>query len=485
MTSAQKKCSALLLTILAIGGFSVAKTKDSITTKIPAQYASEPTHGVTHDMSSLAEWWNNFQDTELQSLIKRAIVSNLDVRIARTKLRESRATLRNTQTSNQIPTVNVDGSYNRSEISQENPQIPKLSGATALIPSTYGVYQAYFDASYEVDIFGGVRNQVKAARADAAASEEDLRNTLISTLAEVARDYIQLREYQEQLKVAKQNQGSQQDTLKITQVRNRAGLVSDLDVTNAAASVAATESSIPSLESKISQEIHAISVLLGENPAELQSELSPNAKLPTQVSAVPVGLPSDLLRRRPDIREAERNVEAAAARVGVQTSKLFPSISLTAEYGGQSGTAISLVNAAARFYSLGPTIQWGLLNYPALRSNIRVYKAKRDEQVLTYQKTVLTAFQDVEDALIAYDKEQARQKILETEVAQYQQAAALALVKYTRGLSNFLDVLEAQRSLYSAQDSLVQSRATVETNLISLYKALGGGWGKNDPVTVQ
>ena len=140
------------------------------------------------------------------------------------------------------------------------------------------------------------------------------------------------------------------------------------------------------------------------------------------------------------------------------------------------------MNASARFYTLGPTIQWGLLNYPALRSNIRVYKAKRDEQVLTYQKTVLTAFQDVEDALVAYEKEQSRQKSLETEVAQYQQAASLALVKYTRGLSNFLDVLEAQRSLYTAQDSLVQSRATVQTNLIALYKALGGGWEKNDPV---
>ncbi len=168
--------------------------------------------------------------------------------------------------------------------------------------------------------------------------------------------------------------------------------------------------------------------------------------------------------------------------VGVQTSKLFPSISITVEYVGQSGTIGSLVNAAARFYSVGPTIQWGLLNYPALRSNIRVYKAKRDEQVLTYQKTVVTAFQDVDDALVGYEKEQARQKILETEVTQYQRAASLALAKYTRGLSNFLNVLEAQRSLYSAQDSLVQSKATVQTDLIALYKASGGGWEKNDPV---
>jgi outer membrane protein, multidrug efflux system len=485
VNSARSKCLAVTLAILQFSRFSFAKEKDLITTKVPAQYASAPTSGVSQDVSSLADWWNNFQDSELQSLIKRAIVANLDVRIARAKLRESRATLRSTRSSNQIPTVNVDGSYSRSKTSQQNPQIPKLSGATTLIPTTYGIYQAYFDASYEVDIFGGVRNQVKAARADAAASEEDLRNTLVSALAEVARDYIQLREYQEQFQVAKQNEASQLDTLKITQVRNKAGLVSDLDVANAAASVAATQSSIPTLESKIAQEIHAISVLLGDNPEDLEAELSPDAALPTNVGAIPVGLPSDLLRRRPDIREAERNVQAAAARVGVQTSKLFPSISLTAEYGGQSGTVGNLVNAAARFYSAGPTIQWGLLNYPALRSNIRIYKAKRDEQVLTYQKTVLTAFQDVEDALVAYEKEQTRQTSLETEVAQYQRAASLALVKYTRGLSNFLDVLDAQRSLYSAQDSLVQSRATVQTDLIALYKALGGGWEKNDPVATD
>jgi NodT family efflux transporter outer membrane factor (OMF) lipoprotein len=208
--------------------------------------------------------------------------------------------------------------------------------------------------------------------------------------------------------------------------------------------------------------------------------------VPSAIAEIPAGLPSELLRRRPDIREAESNVQAAAARVGVQVSKLFPSITLTAEYGGQSGSSIvNLANSAARFYSIGPTIQWGLLNYPALKANIRTYQAKRDQKVLTYQKTVLTAFQEVEDVLTAYDKEKQREKILQTEVEQYQRASSLALSKYTRGLTNFLDVLEAQRSLFTAQDSLAQSRATVQTDLISLYKTLGGGWEKNDPVIAQ
>jgi multidrug efflux system outer membrane protein len=479
MSISSRRVSALFLVLSIATSAAQAHddTKPVVTSpQAPPRYAEAPLEGVAKDLSSLAEWWQNFHDPELQFLIKRALTSNLDVRLARAKLRESRATLRNARFSKQIPAVNIDGSYTRSRTSSDNPQIPKLSSGgsqTTLIPTTYGVYQAYFDASYEVDIFGGVRNQVRAARADAAASEEDLRNTLISTLAEVARDYLQLRQYQQQLRVAEQNEASQQDTLNITQVRK-----------NAAASLASTRSSIPTLQAKISEQIHAISVLLGQNPTDLDVELSKESGQPTAPAEIPLGLPSELLRRRPDIREAERNVEAAAARLKVQTSKLFPSISLTAEYGGQSGSIGNLVNAAARFFSFGPSIQWEILNYPAVKSNIHIYQAKRDEQILTYQKTVLTAFQDVEDALVAYRTEQTREKVLETEVEQYRNAASLALTRYTRGLTNFLDVLEAQRSLYTAEDALVESRATLATNLISLYKALGGGWEKNDPVAL-
>jgi NodT family efflux transporter outer membrane factor (OMF) lipoprotein len=456
--------------------------KPVVSVTVPEKYAEGPSKQASTNLDALAEWWNNFQDPELHLLIKRAMVSNLDVKLAKARLVEARATLGNTRASKQLPTVNANGTYSHAKTSSANPQIPKIGGTNSLIPSTYNSYQAYFDASYELDIFGGVRNKVKAARADAAASEEDLRKTLVSTLAEIARDYIQLRQYQTELQVARDNEASQKDTLRITQVRNKAGLVSDLDVANASASLASTQSSIPTLESNISQQMHAIAVLLGQNPEELTAELSTSAPLPTVASELPVGLPSELLRRRPDVREAERNVQAAAARVGVQVSKLFPSITISAQYGGQSGSAGSLLDAAARYYSIGPTIQWGLLNYPALKTNIRIYKAKRDEQVVTYQKTVLTAFQEVEDGLVAYNRERERQAVLETAVEQYRRAANIAMTKYTRGLSNFLDVLEAQRSLYNAEDSLAQSRGAVQANLISLYKALGGGWESNDPV---
>ena len=207
----------------------------------------------------------------------------------------------------------------------------------------------------------------------------------------------------------------------------------------------------------------------------------------TAPPAIPVGLPSDLLRRRPDVRQAERSLAAATARVGVQVANLFPSISLTAQYGVQAGNALNLTQAAASFYTLGPQIKWGLLNYPATKANIRTYEARRDQQYLTYRKTVLTAFQDVENALVAYHNEHARHASLEEEVKQQEKAARIAMTRYTQGLSNFLDVLDTQRSLYTAQDALVQSRAALAIDLIALYKALGGGWEHNDLVdqTVQ
>jgi len=485
MLAFRRKCVVILFALSLTGHNSFADKKKRLDVKVPNQYAESPAKGAAKDMSSLVDWWSNFHDPGLQSLVKRAIAGNVDLQVARAKLREARATLSNAQLSNQVPTIDMTASYSYSKTSTDSPLTPTLSGGSSsvpLIPSTYGLYETYFDASYEVDIFGGVRNKVKAARADAAASEEDLRNTLVSTVAEVARDYIRLRQYQEQLRVTKQNVASQQDTLTITKVRNKAGLVSDLDVANATASLASTESSIPTLERQIRQEIHAIAVLLGVAPTEVDNELFSAGGLPAAPVEIPVGLPSELLRRRPDIREAERNVEAAAARVGVQKAKMFPTLTLTAQSGGQSANLVNLLNAAARFYSVGPTIEWGLLNYPALKANIHTYQAKEDEQILSYRKTVLTALQDVEDALVAYDTERTRQQVLEKEVEQYRRASSLALTKYTRGLSNFLDVLDAQRSLYNAEDALVQSRATVLTDVISLYKALGGGWESIDPV---
>ena len=455
-----------------LAGCAVGPQYRSPVVTTPQSFAQAEGQNVAADTSDLAEWWRTFHDPTLSSLVQRVIDANLDVKVAKARLCEARAAFKKTEAGKRSPGGNLNLMYGRSQTSTDNPRIPKFGSGT-LIPATYSSYQSYCDVSYELDLFGGVRHQIEASSAEAQPYEDNLRNTLVSTIAEVSRDYLQMRQCQEQLVVARRTEATRKDTLKITQVRYKAGLVTDQDVANAAAILAQAQSSIPSLES-------SASVLLGRNPAELADELKNPGAIPASPAEFPVGLPSDL-RRRPDARQAERSLAAATARAGVQVSSLFPSISLTAQYGGQTGDALHLVNAAARFYSLGPQIKWGLLNYRATKANIPACEAQRDQQYLTYQKMVLTAFQDVENALASYraDRQVAS---LERQVNQLQKAADLAMDRYTHGLTNSLDVLDPQRSLNSAQDSVVQSRAAVNIGLVSLYKALGGGWERNDPV---
>ncbi len=455
---------------VALTGCAVGPNYVRPTAQSPAAYVEAPAQGVT-DPAALATWWRTFADAELTALIERTIASNLDIQLAQARLREARATLRHTQTSTQWPTVEVNASATWGRTNAQTQGIVVPSGN-----STTSTYQLDFDASWELDLFGGVRRQVEASEADAQAAEDALRNTLVSALAEVAKDYVQLRQYQNQLAVAQARVAAWRDTLRITTARNRAGLVADGDVASATANLAAAEAAIPPLESIARQTIHALAVLLGQQPGTLTSELAQRGATPQTPKELPLGLPADLLRRRPDVRQAERTLAASTARIGVEVANLFPKISLTGQFGGQSGGKFNLVDAAARYYTLGPTIQWGILNYPAIQANIRTAEARRDQQFLTYQQTVLTAFKEVEDALVAYTRELQRQSLLNTQVEEYRRAANIALAKYTRGLTTFLEVLEAQRSLYASEDAQAESQATLGVSLIALYKALGGGW---------
>jgi multidrug efflux system outer membrane protein len=479
--------AALLLVSTGLSGCLVGPKYKAPAVPTTPSFVEQDRLNSKSDPAALIQWWKSFGDDELSSLIQRTIAGNLDVEIATARLKESRATLRYTSYGDQLPTVNIVGEFTKSKTSRENPQIPKIgsgTGQSTLIPNQYGVYQAYFDASYEIDLFGSVRHTVRAAAADAQSYEDSLRDKLVSAVAEVARDYILLRQYQKEIAVAQDSLLAQKDTLKITEVRYKAGLVTDLDKARAAANVASTEATIPSLQTSEKKTIHAIAVLLGQSPETLYAELQTPRELPQSPPELAVGLPSDLLRRRPDIRQAERNLAAATERVGVQVASLFPSLKLTAQYGGQSGQIGNLADSAARYFSYGPQINWGLLNYPAAKQDIRIYRARQEQQYSTYKKTVLTAFQDVDDSLVAYNAEKQRQLALQEQVRQTQRSFNLAQEKYTRGLTNFLDVLDAQRSLLTAQNSLVESQANLSTDLIALYKAVGGGWQLNDPAIV-
>jgi multidrug efflux system outer membrane protein len=298
----------------------------------------------------------------------------------------------------------------------------------------------------------------------------------VSLAAEVALNYVQLRGYQQQIRIAQENLKAQRHTADITRQRFNAGFVSGLDVANADAQVASTESTIPVLETSARQAIYALSVLLARPPAGLLNELVATGPLPVTPPAVPAGLPSDLLRRRPDIRQAEAQLHAATAQIGVAVADLFPKFSLTGSLNLQADKLSGLNNGSARLWSIGPSVNWPVFQGGSLEANVHVQEALRDQAYLGYRKTVLAALQDVENALVAYAKEWEHRKSLNDAVVANRKAVRLAMQLYTEGQTGFLNVLQSQGSLYLSETAFVQSDSSLGQDLITLYKVLGGGW---------
>jgi NodT family efflux transporter outer membrane factor (OMF) lipoprotein len=317
---------------------------------------------------------------------------------------------------------------------------------------------------------------VETAAANLQSAVESRQDVLVSLAAEVAVDYIDLWAFQARLAVAQDNLKAQQHTADITQQRFEGGFVSALDVANAKAQVATTTAQIPPLEPSAQQTIYALSVMLGEEPAALVKELSEARPIPIAPPAVPVGVPSDLLRRRPDIRAAESSIHAATAEIGVATADLYPRFNLTASGGLQGSHAEALTDWISRFWSIGPSVSWQIFSSGAVTANIEVQKALQEQSVITYRQTILAALQEVENALIASDKDQERRTALTQAVASNHKALQLATQLYSEGQTDFLNVLQAEGALFSTEDALSQSDQAVSTDLVVLYKALGGGW---------
>lgn len=435
-----------------------------------AMGASKLSSTPTTQAHSLVEWWSVFEDQALNSLIARGLEANLDVQLAVARVREARAQ-RGIITADLYPTVDAAASASRSRNSEN--AFGGISGGPGIESS---LYQAGFDAAWEIDVFGGIRRGVEAADADIAATIEDYHSVLVTLASEIARNYIDLRGSQRQLQIAHANLKVQGDTLNISRSRFEAGMASDLDVARSQALVETTRSLIPGLESEVRQSIHALSVLLAQPPMSLKEELLPEAPVPLAPAEVPVGLPSDLLRRRPDIRRAERQIAAATARVGVATADLFPRFSLTGSFGLQSAQLDTLANSSSNFWSIGPAVRWPILDWGRIRSNIEVQNAREEQALIIYQQVLLGSFQEVEDALVAFTHEQVRHESLVKAVKANRRAVDLAQRLYREGLSDFLSVLDAQRDLYVTESALVQSDVDVVRNLVRLYKALGGGW---------
>jgi len=422
---------------------------------------------ATAQPADLTQWWRQFNDPTLTVLVEEALKANLDLRLAEARLRQARAT-RGVAMGGLWPAATVSGSYQRLH-----------TAATMPDDQQENLYLAGFDAIWELDLFGGLRRNVESANANIRAAIENIRDVQVSLTAEVALNYIQLRGYQQEIVIAQNNLKAQQHTAEITHKRLNVGFASALDVANADSDVATTESQIPVFEIAAQQSIYALGVLLARPPADLLKQLLPTGNLPSVPAQVPAGLPSDLLRRRPDIRESEAQLHAATAQIGVAIADLFPAFSLTGTVNWQSNLLNAWWSAASQTYSFGPSVTWPIFQGGAIVSNIRVQEALTDQAFITYRKTVLGAFQDVENALIAFTKEQEHYKSLKDSVAANTIAVDLSLKLYEEGLLEFLNVLVAQRSLFAAENALVQSNCNITTDLIALYKALGGGWETN------
>ena len=434
-------------------------------TETAARHPSVP----TAQPAELTQWWKRFDDPVLTQLVEDALKTNLDLQLSVAILRQARA-LRGIAVAALWPSLAASAEYQRESTILLSP---------AAAGPAQNFYQAGFDAAWEIDLFGGQHRNVESANANVQASTEGVSLAQVTLAAEVALNYVQLRGYQQQIAVAQKNLKSMQDTALITRQKAKAGFDCDLDIANADANVATTEATIPVLETSAKQSIYALSVLLAKPPADLVEQLTPTDNIPGVPPEIPAGLPSDLLRRRPDIRQAEAQLHAATAQIGVATADLFPKFSLTGTVNWQSNLLNAWWSAASKTYSFGPSVTWPIFQGGAIVSNIRVQEALTDQAFITYRATVLGAFQDVENALVAFTKEQEHYKSLKDSVAANAIAADLSLKLYKEGLLEFLNVLVAERSLFAAESALVQSNCNITTDLIALYKALGGGWETN------
>jgi len=455
------------LLILA-GGCAVGPNYHSPQTAAPANWSESLAGGATNSEVQITDWWKTFNDWELDSLVERAVQNNYNLRVAKASLLEERA-LHSYAEWDLGPIIDSSGGYTRQKIS--NNTIP--SGTPN--PES-GLYDAHFDASWEIDVFGSKRRSLEEARDNFQASQENYRDVLVTLLGDVALDYIEVRAAQQQLLIASNNIAAQSETIGLTQARFKAGFVSELDVRQAQQVLATTEATVPTLQTSLKQATHALGVLLGQPPGALLDELSRTEPIPSIPSSVSVGLPSELLRRRPDVREAERQLAAATADIGVQTAELFPKFSLLGTGGLQSINASDWLTGGSRYWSAGPSVTWRLLDFGRIHSQIKASDARQKQALATYEQTVLTAFQDVEDALVAYANEQTRYKALNDAVVADRRSLELSKELYTTGNGDFLSVLTSERSLLSDEDQSVQSRSAEAQNLVTLYKALGGGW---------
>lgn len=497
------RSSLALLLLAGIAGCTVGPDYTPPSAEVPGGWSSTAPKGgvaaskVTIDLPPVETWWTSFHDPELSSLIERARDANLDVRQAALRIAEARAQ-RQVAGARDLPSVSLDNSYARTRISPNGaislfglPGAGGSGGATVgtgaggAIPSRglvippFDLYQSGFDANWEIDLFGRTRRAVEAADAQAVAATEDRNDALVSVYAEVARNYVQLRGVQRLIDITEENLKAQRQAYDLTHAQAAGGETSNLDVESASAEVATTEAQLPALEDQKTRAINALSRLLGREPGALQQELAATKPIPPVPPAVPIGMPSELARRRPDIRRAEAQLHSATADIGVAVADLYPRLSLEGSLGLQGVRFNSLGDWASRFYNFGPSLSIPIFNGTTY-ATIHVDEARQQEAALAYENTILGALHEVENAVSSYGTEQVRLRALERAAEANRRSLALAQQRYKAGLSSFLDVLDSERRLYASQTGVANSEIAISTDLIAVYKALGGGWNTEE-----
>jgi NodT family efflux transporter outer membrane factor (OMF) lipoprotein len=438
---------------------------------------SEPSRVTSQPVTSA--WWTSFNDPELVKLEDAVAGANLDLKVASLRLAESRAT-RTVTAADKYPSVEANADVKRAQASANGvlgALTPGLGNDTAPI----NVYQAGFDASWELDLWGQVRRQVEAADASVEIQGDERRGLLLSTMAEVARDYIQLRGVQADYAITVDNLNAARDIERVTHEQKAHGLATELDVAQAESQVSSEAALLPQLNQQEDVAINRLSFLLGEAPGALRAELESSKPVPPTPPVVPIGIPSELARRRPDIREAEANLHQATAEIGVAKAAFYPTIMLSGSANVQALEFSQLGDWASHQFAIGPSISWPIFEGGRLKGTLNLRKLQQQEAAVKYQSAVLSAWHEIDNSLTQYSSQQLRRDQLQAAVTEDQKALQLARAQYGAGTGTYLQVLDAQRTLLSGQQDLNDNVTGISTTLVSLYKALGGGWESTYP----
>ena len=459
-------CLALSALLVLPGCLKVGPDYQPPKTQVPAAWKESSDPALVKRQVEIVQWWTVFKDPQLTALIKRADAGNLDLKVAVARVKEAKAQL-GVVLGQELPALSAPASALRQQASHKDLTHTGLIGNNVSLG---------LETSWEIDLFGRVRRSVEAAQADYQASQEDRTGVMVSLYSQVAQTYLVVRTLQARIAATSENIESQKGVLKLTESRFKWGLATDLDVSQAQMILGSSQAQLPPLKSDLSQSLNTLALLLGLPPSSLGAELSQRRRIPIPPAKVAVGVPADLLRQRPDIRRAERQLAAATARIGVATADLYPRFSLIGSLGTAATTGGDLFSSGSGFFSIGPTMSWNLFAGGSIRSQIKVQDARTEQALLNYEKTVLTALKESEDAMVAFQQEKLRQVSLRATVVASRRALKLALRLYKEGLQDFQPVLDAQRNLFDYDNQLAASRGQAAINLVNIYQALGGGW---------